>query len=61
MFLEPWPKLPFHIPYLTKYISLPQLQQKENKVQITQAETKILFTKEKVEVSIPSQEKVEVS
>ena len=33
-FREPSPKIPFQIPYLKKQISLPQLQEKEVKVQI---------------------------
>ena len=61
MFLEPMPTLPFHIPYLSKYnISLPQFQEKEVKVQIPQAESKISFSQE-VNVAIPSQEKVKIS
>ena len=63
-FQEPPPKIPFWIPYLKKHISLSQLQEKEVKVQIfvsSQAESKITFYKEKIKVSIPFQEKVELS
>ena len=54
-FREPSPKVPFQIPYLKKHISLPQLQEKEVKVQIfvsSQAESKITFYQEKIKVSI---------
>ena len=63
-FWEPSPKIPFQIPYLKKHISLPQIQEKEVKVQIfvsSQAESKITFYKEKIKVSISFQEKVELS
>ena len=63
-FQEPSPKVPFQIPYLKKHISLPQLQEKEVKVQIfvsSQAESKITFYREKIKVSIPFQEKIELS
>ena len=63
-FREPLPKVLFQIPYLKKHISLPQIQEKEVKVQIfvsSQAESKITFYQEKVKVSIPFQEKVELS
>ena len=62
--MEPPPKIPFQIPYLKKQISLPQLQEKEVKVQISvssQTESKITFYQEKVKVSISFQEKVELS
>ena len=63
-FQEPSSKVPFQIPYLKKHISLPQLQEKEVKVQIfvsSQAESKITFHQEKVKVSSSFQEKVEFS
>ena len=63
-FWEPSPKIPFQIPYLKKHISLPQLPEKEVKVQIfvsSQTERKITFYQEKIKVSIPFQEKVELS
>ena len=63
-FREPLPKIPFQVPYLKKHISLPQLQDKKVKVQIfvsSQTERKITFHQEKIKVSIPFQEKVELS
>ena len=62
-FQEPLPKVPFQVPYLKKQISLSQLQDEKVKVQIfvsSQTESKITFHQEKIKVSIPFQEKVEL-